>query len=172
AAALTALERIGDRRTLAAALPLTMDPDVDVALAAIAAAGAFVRDPNGVTAIDRLTALAVDRARPASIRAAAVAALQALGPSTIKPLVDTLAGAAEDRRGDPRARTRCAARGAGGVARGAGRGARAPGAPRQYDRALRRSRNDRAGERPSAAGGLPRGGIGARRRHAAGADRR
>src|SRR5581483_9368634 len=110
AAALTALERIGDRRTLAAALPLTMDPDVDVALAAIAAAGAFVRDPNGVTAIDRLTALAVDRARPASIRAAAVAALQALGPSTIKPLVDTLADDPALKFAEPAAmRTRIAA---------------------------------------------------------------
>lgn len=91
AGALRALEQIGDPRALAAALPLTGDADVDVALAAIAAAGAFVRDPRGVAAIDRLTALAVDRARPASRRAAAVDALKRLGPSTIKPLVETLA---------------------------------------------------------------------------------
>jgi len=91
AAALTALERIGDRRALAAALPLTADADIDVALAAIATAGAFVRDPHGVEAVDRLTAVAVDRRRPASIRTAAVEALKNLGTSTIKPLVDTLA---------------------------------------------------------------------------------
>ncbi len=90
AAALTALERIGDRRALAAALPLADDADVEVALAAIAVAGAFVRDPHGVTAVDRLTALAVDRTRPASIRAAAVSALKELG-AAIKPLVATLA---------------------------------------------------------------------------------
>lgn len=110
AAALTALEHIGDRRALAAALPLVADPDVDVALAAIAAAGRFVRDPHGVEAIDRLTAVAVDRKRPASIRAAAVEALKDLGASTIKPLVETLADDPALRFAEPAAmRARVAA---------------------------------------------------------------
>src|SRR5215472_7749336 len=89
-AALTALERIGDWRALAAALPLAADSDVEVALAAIAVAAAFVRDRQGVQAIDRLTALAVDESRPSSIRAAAVEALRPLGASTIRPLVERL----------------------------------------------------------------------------------
>lgn len=110
AAALTALERIGDRRALAAALPLTADPDVDVALAAIATAGAFVRDPRGVDAVDRLTAIAVDHRRPASIRAAAVEALKGLGASTIRPLVETLADDPALRFAEPAAmRARLAA---------------------------------------------------------------
>ena len=109
-AALTALERIGDRRALTAALPLTADSDVDVALAAIAVAGAFVRDPHGVAAVDRLTALAVDTSRPPSIRAAAVAALQTLGASTIKPLVERLSDDPALRFAEPAAmRTRLAA---------------------------------------------------------------
>jgi|SRR5579871_1407216 len=90
AAALTALDRIGDRRALRAALPLVADPDVDVALAAVALAASFVQKPDGMPAVDRLTALAVDASRPASIRAAAVDALKVLGPSTIKPLVERL----------------------------------------------------------------------------------
>jgi len=110
AAALTALERIGDRRALKAALPLVSDPDVDVALAAIAVAGAFVRDPQGVPAVDRLTALAVDAARPASIRAAAVDALRVLGESTIAPLVERLSDDPALRFAGPAAmRTRLAA---------------------------------------------------------------
>ena len=110
AAALTALERIGDRRALTAALPLTSDRDVDVALAAIGVAGAFVRDPHGVAAVDRLTALAVDAARPPSVRAAAVEALRALGPSTIKPLVERLSNDPALKFAEPAAmRTRLAA---------------------------------------------------------------
>ena len=110
AAALTALERIGDRRALTAALPLTSDSDVDVALAAIAVAGAFVRDPHGVAAVDGLTALAVDASRPPSIRAAAVDALKTLGPSTIKPLVERLSDDPALRFAEPAAmRTRLAA---------------------------------------------------------------
>jgi len=109
AAALTALERIGDRRGLAAALPLLSDPDAGVALAAIALAGAFVRGRHGVAAVDRLTALAVDESRPASIRAAALDALKALGAATIKPLVERLSDDPALRFAEPAAmRTRIA----------------------------------------------------------------
>jgi HEAT repeat protein len=109
-AALTALERIGDRRALKAALPLVSDPDVDVALAAVAVAGAFVQKPSGVEAIDRLTALAVDASRPASVRAAAVDALKVLGGATIKPLVERLSDDPALKFAEPAAmRTRIAA---------------------------------------------------------------
>jgi HEAT repeat protein len=110
AAALTTLERIGDRRALKAALRLVADPDVDVALAAVAAAGSFVQKPEGVAAIDRLTALAVDESRPASIRAAAVDALRVLGGATIKPLVERLSDDPALKFAEPAAmRTRIAA---------------------------------------------------------------
>ena len=112
AAALGALERIGDRRALAAALPLTADPDVEVALAAVTVASAFVRDARGVDAVDRLTALAVDRARPASVRAAAVTALKTLPAPTVQPLVDTLSDDPALKFAEPAAmRTRIAAAG-------------------------------------------------------------
>ena len=110
AAALAALERIGDRRALAAALPLTADPDVEVALAAVAVAAAFVRDARGVDAVDRLTALAVDRARSPSVRAAAVTALKTLPERTVKPLVKTLSDDPALKFAEPDAmRTRIAA---------------------------------------------------------------
>jgi HEAT repeat protein len=110
AAALTTLERIGDRRALKAALRLVADADVDVALAAVAAAGSFVQKPDGVAAIDRLTALAVDASRPASIRAAAVDALRVLGGATIKPLVERLSDDPALKFAEPAAmRTRLAA---------------------------------------------------------------
>lgn len=91
AAALQALERIGDRRGLGAALTLVADPDPEIALAAIGVARAFVKGKHGVDAIDRLTAVAVDTAKPTTVRAAAVAALKELPPSTIDPLLKQLA---------------------------------------------------------------------------------
>ncbi len=109
-AALVALERIGDRRALRAAVPLTKDADVDVALAAIAVAAAFVRDRRGVEAVDALTAVAVDRGRPASVRAAAAHALRPLGPATIAPLTRQLSNDPALKYAEPAAmRTRIAA---------------------------------------------------------------
>jgi hypothetical protein len=110
AAAVTTLERIGDHRALKAALALVADADVDVALAAIALAGSFVQKPEGVAAVDRLTALAVDASRPASIRAAAVGALRVLGGATLKPLVERLSDDPALKFAEPAAmRTRLAA---------------------------------------------------------------
>ena len=90
-AALNALEHIGDRRALRAALALTADADPEVATAAVGVARAFVRGAQGVDAVDRLSALALDRERPAGVRAAAVDALKELEPSTVAPLLERLA---------------------------------------------------------------------------------
>jgi len=91
AAALQALERIGERRALATALALAGDADTEVAIAAIGVARPFVKGREGVSAVDRLTAIAVDRARPATVRAAAVDALKELPPPTIEPLLKQVA---------------------------------------------------------------------------------
>ncbi len=89
--ALRTLERIGDRRALAPALGLAADPDAEIAVAAIGVARVFVTGRHGVDAVDRLTAVAVDRTRPSVVRAAAVDALRQLGPSTIAPLLKQVA---------------------------------------------------------------------------------
>ncbi|HZR22545.1 MAG TPA: HEAT repeat domain-containing protein [Vicinamibacterales bacterium] len=90
-AALQALERIGDRRALPAALRLVGDADQNIALAAIGVARGFVKGKHGVDAVDRLTAVAVDRSKSTAVRAAAVDALKQLPVSTIDPLLAQLA---------------------------------------------------------------------------------
>ncbi len=89
-AGLRALEAIGEPRALGSALRSIDDPDVGVASAAIATARAFLRSPRGNTAVDRLTAAALDRARDAGVRTAAIQALATLEPSTLEPLWRTL----------------------------------------------------------------------------------
>lgn len=101
AAALTALERIGDRRALGTALTLTGDPSPDVATAAIGVARTFLTGPQGVEAVDRLTAAALDRSRPPSVRAAAVDALRDLGPKTIAPLLENVSDDPAIRYAEP-----------------------------------------------------------------------
>ena len=91
-AALRALEGIGDTRALATALRLTDDPLAAVAAAAVSLAGVFMRHGQGAAAVDGLTALALDGKRAEEIRAAAVRALKDLEPSTIAPLLKSLAG--------------------------------------------------------------------------------
>jgi HEAT repeat protein len=91
AAALQALERIADRRALSPALALTDDPDAEVALAAIGVARVFLRGRHSVAAVDRLTALALDRTKATATRAAALDALEDLGGKTIAPLLKQLA---------------------------------------------------------------------------------
>jgi HEAT repeat protein len=86
-AALRTLEAIGDRRALPTALTLISDPDPEIAVAAVGVARAFVKGRHGVQAVDRLSAIAVDRSRPAALRAAAVHALRDLGEPTIAPLL-------------------------------------------------------------------------------------
>ena len=94
AAALRVLEGVGDPRALDPALDALDDPDEGVAAAAASAARPFIRGRRGSIAVDRLTAVAVDTARPGRVRAAAVQTLSTLERSTLAPLWKAL-------RGDP-----------------------------------------------------------------------
>ena len=85
------LEAIGDSRALDLALRALDDADADVAIAAAGAARLFVRGARGATAVDRLTATALDRQRPDAVRLAALRSLRDLDASTIAPLLKALA---------------------------------------------------------------------------------
>jgi HEAT repeat protein len=89
--AFRALEAIGDPRALAPALRAVNDPDANVAIAAIGVARRFLKGASGAKAVDRLTAVALERARPDDVRVAALRALRALEASTLTPLLKSLA---------------------------------------------------------------------------------
>jgi hypothetical protein len=90
AAALRALEALGDARALEAALFASRDEDPGVAAGAIAVARVFLKGRQGAAVLDRLTSLALDHSRPESVRLAAVIAVSDLEPSTVKPLWEAL----------------------------------------------------------------------------------
>jgi hypothetical protein len=90
-AALRALEEIDDPRAFDAAVAALDDPDADVALAAIGLARASLHRPNGADALDRLTAISLDRTRPDAVRLAALHALRHLDRKTLAPLLKSLA---------------------------------------------------------------------------------
>jgi HEAT repeat protein len=108
AGALRVLEAIGDPRSLDAALRLVTHSDDEIAMAAIDVARVFIRSPNGVPAVDRLSAVSMDQQRPVPIRLAAIRALRDLPAATVKPLlaaiksdpVPEIAAAAEQGDGD------------------------------------------------------------------------
>ncbi len=89
-AALRILEATGNARSLDAVLHALDDPNSIVAAAAAGAARAFLRGPHGAAAVDRLTALALDRQREEATRVAAIRALSDLEPSTVAPLFRAL----------------------------------------------------------------------------------
>ncbi len=62
-----------------------------MAIAAAGAARRFVRGARGATAVDRLTATALDSRRPDAVRLAALRSLRDLDLSTIAPLLKALA---------------------------------------------------------------------------------
>lgn len=107
-----ALDGIGDARTLEPALRALDDRDPAVAVAAAAAVRRFVRGADGAAAVDRLSAIVLDRRRPDVVRAAALRALDDLGPKTTAPLRrsvasdpgDALRAESSDRRSGSRAR--------------------------------------------------------------------
>ena len=110
AAALQTLEAIADVRALDVSLRALADADVAVAAAAAGVARLFIKGVHGVDAVDRLTAVALDRARPDAVRLASLHGLRTLAPSTIAPVLQALA---EDPReavradaGDEGARSR------------------------------------------------------------------
>ncbi len=92
AAAFRTLEAIADPRALGPALRVLEDAGMDAAVA-IAAAGvarAFLRGERGASAVDALTAVALDRARPEPVRIAALRAMRELQRSTLAPLLKSL----------------------------------------------------------------------------------
>jgi hypothetical protein len=89
-AALRALEAIGDPRAIDAGLRAAGDADEGVAIAGIAVARALLQTRRSADVVDRLTTLALDRARPRATRAAAIRALGDLRTSTVAPLLDSL----------------------------------------------------------------------------------
>ena len=89
-------------RALDAALAATADADDRVAAAAINLARTHLAGAQGIAALDRLIAIALDRARHDEVRIAALQALRELEPATLQPVLDTLAE-------DPRQQVREAA---------------------------------------------------------------
>jgi hypothetical protein len=91
AAALRALESIGDRRAVDSVVSAIGDPDAGVAAAAVSAATAFMRGPRGAAVVDAVTAVSLDAARPPAVRLAAIRAMRDLEPNTVAPLMTALA---------------------------------------------------------------------------------
>ena len=90
-AAIRALEALADERALDVALQAAVDADAGVAAAAVALAQLFLKGRRDPAILDRLTAIALDRARPESVRLAAISAVSDLKAATLKPLWETLA---------------------------------------------------------------------------------
>jgi len=92
-AALRTLEAIGDPRALTPALDILADaaapPGVGAAAAGVARV--FLRGRRGAAAVDRLTAVVLDRGRAETQRIAALRALRELDPVTIAPVLASLA---------------------------------------------------------------------------------
>jgi HEAT repeat protein len=89
-AAFRTLEGTADPRALEPALRSLADADPGVAVAAIAVVRLFVRSARAVAAVDRLTAVTLDRRRPEPVRLAALRALRDLEAATIAPLLKSL----------------------------------------------------------------------------------
>lgn len=90
AAALRALEGCGEPLALRQALAFLDADQAAVATAAVGVARALLAADRSALTLDRLTAITVDRARPDAVRLAALDALAALPPRTLKPLLRTL----------------------------------------------------------------------------------
>jgi hypothetical protein len=92
-AAWRVLEAIGDPRALEPALDTLADASTDPAVGGAAAgvARVFLHGAQGAAAVDRLTAVVLDRARPEPLRLAALRALRDLKRSTIAPVLTSLA---------------------------------------------------------------------------------
>jgi HEAT repeat protein len=91
-AAFRTLEGIADPRAFEPALQALSDADQGVAIAAIAVVRLFVLSARAAAAVDRLTAVTLDRRRPESVRLAALQALRDLEAATIAPLLKSLSG--------------------------------------------------------------------------------
>ncbi len=90
AAALTALEAIGDTRSIPTAVSALTSADEDVVLAAVTLARRFLRTGHSVAVLDPLAAVVLDSRRSEQTRVAAFEALSDLPAATIAPLVARL----------------------------------------------------------------------------------
>jgi hypothetical protein len=86
--ALRALDGADAGRSRAVALTATADDDETVAAAAIAVLAASIGD---VDVLDAVTALALDRTRPAAVRLAAIDAVSQLPRAVVQPLLQQVA---------------------------------------------------------------------------------
>ena len=118
-AAFRVLEGLAGAQALDVALDAIGEPDMELAAAAVAVARAFLRGARGGDAVDRLTDVALDTARPEPVRLAAIDALLELERSSLTPLLKALTL-------DPSDRIRTAIAEASGRRLGKVRGAREP----------------------------------------------
>jgi HEAT repeat protein len=88
ARALDALEGINDVRVIDVAFDALRDGDVDVVIAALGVLRVWVAEETGTRLLDAITAIVVDRARDASVRVAALAALSELPEHLVRPIRD------------------------------------------------------------------------------------
>lgn len=86
--ALGALQDLRVPRTLPIALRALEDPEPDVVIAALAVLREWVAGEEGTQALEAVTAIAVDGARDARVRAAAVEAVSDLPDHLVRPLRD------------------------------------------------------------------------------------
>lgn len=95
AAALRALEGSAARSAQAVALTAMHDADETVALAAIGVLRGCLTADQGVSVLDALSAVALDRARPSAVRFAALDAVSQLPRDIIQPLAALMESGAE-----------------------------------------------------------------------------
>lgn len=95
-AAFRALEGIGNSKALTPALEAIVSGDSAVSAAATAVAKAMLHTAQGIAALDRLTALALDEDQPTAIRVAAARALSDLDPKTVQPVFAALSTSANE----------------------------------------------------------------------------
>jgi hypothetical protein len=88
ALALDVLEGITDVRVIDVAVSALGDGDVDVVIAALGVLRQWVPEETGTRLLDAITAIAVDRARDARVRVAALAALSELPEHLVRPIRD------------------------------------------------------------------------------------
>jgi hypothetical protein len=89
-ASLRILEATADAAALEALLLALDDSNPDIVVAAVAAVRPHLRGARGATAVDRLTAVALDRTRTHPVREAAVRLLLTLEKSSVRPLLKAL----------------------------------------------------------------------------------
>ncbi len=88
ALALDALEGINDVRAIDAAFDALQDGDIEVTIGALGVLREWVAEETGTRLLDAITAIAVDRARDARVRVAALAALSELPEHLVRPIRD------------------------------------------------------------------------------------